>query len=463
MMPPFEEPPRPEDMAPRKQTPEDRPAGRARHELDDRLADATMWAWYGPAFRLAFKHWPLSLAVGLAAAGLDRVLATLPWMYGFRWWSQLLTGYTEILAYGVVVVLGYRSLVALENVGTANERSVIVVRAIQVQTIWFIVGCLVFGAFALLSLAGVGFVGTPNSIAGLLAYGWLSLLISLVMFLLMPIWFSLMVASVLSDVYAVRSSETALSAVLTSLSLAFAQKWRVFWASYVLVILLVVVTIVVGVIAAFLPFGLRAFLGAIAMVVPMALAVPMMFVIERSYAAHLTAPGGEEVGAELPERPEPGTVPPPRVRTPPKPAEPLPSASHEIADRIVEDLRANRLQMLVEAVEQGIKADPRFFVAYPNETLAVAKRLAAVKRPDLALRLAQPYLKDHRTHRQHLTVALYVGNLLLRDLGRKTDAARFLGQVKTLYPHEPMVDQLIKITDKAIAGGADAPAGPGTS
>jgi hypothetical protein len=54
-------------------------------------------------------------------------------------------------------------------------------------------------------------------------------------------------------------------------------------------------------------------------------------------------------------------------------------------------------------------------------------------------------------------VALFVANLL-RDTKRLQDAARFLAQVKTLYPQEPMVDQLIKITDKAIA--AVAAAGP---
>lgn len=443
-------------MAPRKQEQADKPAPESRHELDDRLAGATMWAWYGPMFRLASKHWPLCLAVGLAVLGLERVLGLLPWMYGFGWWSQLLSGYTEMVAYAFVVVVGYRLLVERENVGRVNEWPAIIVRVVQIQTIWFLGICVLVGAVALLSLAGVALRGTPNSIVDLIAYDWISTLVSIAMFLLMPVWFSLVVATVLSDVYAVRSSETAWGAVTAGLSLAFDQKWRVFWPSYILMILAGVLYAVVAAIAAFLPFGIQLLLALLATVVPMALAVPMTFVIERAYATHLTMPGGEEAGVALPDRPSPGMAPRPVPRAPQAPAAPLPSAPNEIADRIVEDLRSNRLQLLVEAVEQGIKADPRFFVAHADETLAVARRLAAVKRADLALRLAQPYLKDHRGHRQHLTVALYVANLLLRDLGRKADAARFLVQVKSLYPNEPMVDQLIKITDKAIAEGAGA-------
>lgn len=51
-------------------------------------------------------------------------------------------------------------------------------------------------------------------------------------------------------------------------------------------------------------------------------------------------------------------------------------------------------------------------------------------------------------------MALYVANLLLNDLCRKAEAARFLGQVKAPYPNEPMVDQLMKATEKAVAESA---------
>ncbi len=138
---------------------------------------------------------------------------------------------------------------------------------------------------------------------------------------------------------------------------------------------------------------------------------------------------------------------------------PLPTAPGEIADLLAADMQANRVQRLVATVEHGLKADARFFAAHPDHTLAVAKRLSAAQRSDLALRLAQPYLKEHRGHRQHLTVALFVANLL-REGKRLQAAAKFLAQVKALYPQEPMVDQLIKITDKAIASAAATAAAP---
>ena len=56
-------------------------------------------------------------------------------------------------------------------------------------------------------------------------------------------------------------------------------------------------------------------------------------------------------------------------------------------------------------------------------------------------------------------MALFVANLL-RELKRLQDAAKFLTQVKALYPQEPMVDQLIKITDKAIAAAGAGDAAP---
>jgi hypothetical protein len=149
------------------------------------------------------------------------------------------------------------------------------------------------------------------------------------------------------------------------------------------------------------------------------------------------------------------------VRPPPAPLGPLPTAPREIADLLAADLTANRLQRLAETVEHGLAADARFFLPHPDQTLAVAKRLSAAQRADLALRIVQPYLKEHRGHRQHLTVALFVANLL-RDLKRLQDAAKFLTQVKALYPQEPMVDQLIKITDKAIAAASPAPPEPAT-
>jgi hypothetical protein len=155
-----------------------------------------------------------------------------------------------------------------------------------------------------------------------------------------------------------------------------------------------------------------------------------------------------EPGPSVTSPPAPGA---PRERTPPPAPAPMPTSPQEIGAQLAADVRGNRMLRVTETVERGLAADAKFFAGHPDDTLALAKRLVAVERADLALRILQPYLVSHRSHRQHLTNALLVASLLARDPSRLADAARFLKQVKALYPREPMVDQLIKSTDKAIA------------
>ena len=424
------------------------------HELDDRLANANMFAWYVPTFQLAFKHWPISLASGLAALGLERLLRALPWPYT-PWWVELVRDYVDALAYMALIAVAYRFLAEKENVGSVNDMAGTLTRALQVATIW-LVASGVIGAVLFFGTMALYLGALSGNAPGFMALGAFVLLVGVVAFLLAPIWFSIAVAGALSTVYAVRSAENGFGAILASLRLAFDQKWRVFWPSYLLAILAVALYAVLWFLNGRF-FGVGRWIVDLTTFLTTALGVTMTFVIERAYAPHLTLPDGAERGAALPSRPRPGSVPPPRMRPPPAPVGPLPTAPREIADVLAADLRTNRVQRLVETVEHGLKADARFFLAHPDHTLAAAKRLSAVQRSDLALRIVQPYLKDHRAHRQHLTVALFVANLL-RDTKRLQDAARFLAQVKTLYPQEPMVDQLIKITDKAIA--AVAAAGP---
>jgi hypothetical protein len=119
-------------------------------------------------------------------------------------------------------------------------------------------------------------------------------------------------------------------------------------------------------------------------------------------------------------------------------------------------LRVNSASELADLVERGLTADARFFADHPESTVALAKRMVQAQRPDLALRILQPYVKDHQGHRLHLTGALLAAELLARDANQLPAAARFLARVKVLYPDEPMVDRLIRLTDKAIAESGSA-------
>jgi hypothetical protein len=119
-------------------------------------------------------------------------------------------------------------------------------------------------------------------------------------------------------------------------------------------------------------------------------------------------------------------------------------------------LRENRATGLRDLVERGLTADACFFADHPDSTVVLAKRMVQAGRPDLALRILQPYVKDRQSHRLHLTGALLAAELLARDVNQLPAAARFLAQVKALYPNEPIVDRLIRTTDKAIAEAAGA-------
>ena len=271
----------------------------------------------------------------------------------------------------------------------------------------------------------------------------------------MPIRFSLAVAGALSTVYAVRSSEGPFGAIGAALRLAFEQKWRVFWPSYLLAILGALLYWVAMLLQSAL-FGVGLLIALAMAFVTTALGIMMTFVIERAYAPQLTLPDGERQAPSCRHGRHRGQC----RRRAFGHRRPLSSRYRRRRARSRRGSPRTSSRIVCSALQRrskpGLAADARFFVTHPDQTLVVGKRLAAAQRSDLALRLAQPYLKEHRGHSQHLTVALFVANLL-RDLQRSPDAARFLVQVKALYPNEPMVDQLIKITNKALAAeGAPA-------
>jgi hypothetical protein len=206
----------------------------------------------------------------------------------------------------------------------------------------------------------------------------------------------------------------------------------------------------------------------ILIVLSVALSLAMMFVIERVYAPDLGVEVADEVAPELTAPPAPAGAAATAAETPPAPVTPAAHAAHvaavapesvgpAAAELIESELRDNRATGLAEVTERGLAADPKFFTAHPDSAVALAKRLVQAQRPDLALRILQPYVKEQRNHRLHLTGSLLAAELLARDPAQLQATARFLAQLKTYYPDEPMVDRLIRLTDKAIAGGGARP------
>jgi hypothetical protein len=424
------------------------------HELDPRLAGANMLAWFRPMFRLLFRHWPITFGAGVAALVVEHLIARLPWPWLQPWWVIALNGFVQTLALTLVVVSAYRVVAQRESVGTAlalNEWSPTLLCAAQIAVVWTALACIAAGALFLAGKALTGLLPQLGSAGAviLVLFFYAVLVIPIVLFLLAPLWATLAVASALSSVHAVRSLENGLGAVLASLRLAFDQKWRVLWPSYALGLLAIALYALftyASIVSSALPAGIVQFL-TIALT---AMGVAMTFVVERAYLPDLgleptdelptaAAPGapGAGVGAPAPNR---GAA-----------AVAAPSTAADVAALIEDELRSNRTYRLVELVERGVALDANFFAGHPDSTIALAKKLVQAERSDLALRLLQTYLKENRGHRLHLTAALLVANVLARDPRRLADAARFLSQVKTLYPNEPMVDQLMRTAQKAIA------------
>jgi tetratricopeptide (TPR) repeat protein len=411
---------------------------------------------------LVKRHWPIAFGAGIAAFIVEIAVSRLLWSSFGPGWTVVLGGFVQTLALTAVIVTAYRMVAQKESAGLAlelNSWPTTMLRAVQIAAVWTIGWLLVGGALLLVGsglvalLPSLGAGGAPLLV--LLVYG--ALAIPIVLLLLAPVWVMLGVAGALSTVHAVRSLENGFRAVLSSLWTVFDQRWRVFWPSYALALFAVALYVLLWYTNLMQVGGrLGGFIAGLIAIASPGIGVMLTFVIERAYAPDLgstlvdddrDSPSVPPASAQL--RPPPA-VRPARVAPGTAADAATPAAPEDVAELVEQELRANRTDRLVELVERGLAADPRFFSRYPDSTIALAKKLAQVPRSDLALRVLQTYLKEHRNHRLHLTAALLVANVLLRDQGKAQDAARFLAQVKKLYPNEPMVDQLIKAANKAI-------------
>lgn len=452
------------------------------HPLDTALAERNMLSWFGPMFQLLATHWLVALVAGVVTLMLQWVISKLPWpdIFLMPWWlSALRILLTSVLVTNVAV-LAYRAIAHREGlryrVGEVNSPLDAAIRATQVTVVWLVAGLLVelvLYALVRLTVAMLGSSGPPSSatvytIIIVTMYG-----LPLVIFLLSPIWMMLAVASALSQAHAARSLEGGLTAVLNSLSLVFGAKRRVLWPAYLFGAIAALV-IFLEIKFKFLPYELFSpwFVNTL-IVVFVAAGVVMTFVIERVYAPDLglevvpdtaSAPASAPPSAPAPGAPTAVASAPAAAAAVLPAATPPPAADGPaIANLIDDELRDNRADELATFTEHGLAADPRFFVGHPDNTIALAKRLVQAQRTDLALRILQPYVKEQSAHRLHLTGTLLAAELLSRDPGQLQAAAKFLEKVKALYPNEPIVDRLIRQTDRAIAQAGTAPPKPPTA
>ncbi|MGH8265231.1 MAG: hypothetical protein ACRET4_17265 [Steroidobacteraceae bacterium] len=451
------------------------------HPLDAQLAEANVFGWFGPMFQILGRHWLVAVAAGVATVIVEWLIEKLPWptyLSLASWGMRAFHAAVTTAAAMIIAVMAYRLIAHREGlryrIGEVNAAGDAVLRAVQVAIAWIVFGLLIQLALYLLVkmlIALFSAVG-PQSANMLMAivvvsyYGW-----PLIICLLAPIWFMLGVSSALSQAHAARSLEGPISVVLNSLRLVFSQKWRVIWPAFCFgaaISLLLYLELKFSFIPAALvtPSSLN-----LLIILSLAISLAMMFVIERIYAPDLGVEVADEVAPELTASPPPAAPGAPAPAVPTAPAAPVTPAAQPAhgttvapesvgpaaAELIENELRVNRATGLADVTQRGLAADPRFFAAHPDSTVALAKRLVQAQRPDLALRILQPYVKEQRNHRLHLTGSLLAAELLAHDESQLQSAARFLAQLKTYYPDEPMVDRLIRLADRAIAGGGTKP------
>jgi hypothetical protein len=437
------------------------------HPLDAELAETNLFAWFRPAFEVLGRNLLLTLAAGVVLLLLSKLLAELPWppaIYA-SWGMRTLRAFLSYVVFTAVGLAAYRTLARSEGARYAVDEVTpwarMAVVGIEICVVWTLVAMLVqFGLWLIAKpigswLSGHGDVGW-QMVVFMITYA--KYVIAVLIFILSPIWMMLGISSSLAQAFAVRSPESGLDAVLSALRLVFGQRARVLGPALIIgagLGLLILLEFKID----FLPnaIGKPAFIDTL-MVVSFAFGIAMTFVIERAYAPDLGLRIADDDASDPSGSPTPTAGSPLPVTATPSTAVPPAAAPADVAAIIEGELRNNRTADLVSLVERGLDADPRFFAARPDYTVALAKRMVQAQRADLALRVLQPYVKEQQQHRLHLTGALLAADLLASDARQLPAAARFLAQLKAFYPNEPMVDRLIRLTDRAIARGtAGAP------
>ncbi|MEZ5500667.1 MAG: hypothetical protein R3E77_14740 [Steroidobacteraceae bacterium] len=424
------------------------------HPLDRNLSQRNLLAWFAPASRLALQHWPIVLAA-TALAFLAQWLASLMMpdnVLTRSVWSLILPWALEYAALTIVAVLAYAMLAgregALHGCGRVNERPAMVGRSLEICMFWTIFAAvftsllilLVKLVVAMIPAIGAKGVGVLILVA---VYGLIAL--PILTFLLAPLWVFFAVAALLSHARVARASESGVDAVLRSLARVWGQKWRILLPSYLIAAIMAVVLFalmklrLISIVGPGTAWGLlfsSAFVG---------FGVALTFVIERCYAPELGMDEDYDAAADpRPSTPMRASAPAPTPAPAPAPAPAAdaaasPTSTVEAAAQVAEVMLSDRKAPVAAAVEQGLALDPRFFLEREDQTVALAKRLAQERRPELALRILQPFVKEKRSHPMHLSAALLVVDLLARALKQPEPARKLLAQLRELYPGDNMV------------------------
>ncbi len=480
------------------------PARTGQHPFDARLADANLLRWFMPVLELFQRQFVILLLGGLAALALQLLL---PYMrvsspvFETRIWPRLVDwlvalALTSGLFAGVYALLAHNEG-RTHGLGATETGGRIFTKATGLALIWTGVGLgivLVIGILGYMIFKAVGSgLGGETGIAALLLLGTMVTIGFAIIFLLFaPFWIGLGIRYSLSFARIVRTEEGPVTAFRLAWQRVSAESWRYFWPAYLVMLALVGFALLVAFQQQL--FGTTKILSHLAAVVGFGFSIAFAFVIERVYDTALgLEPDVDPTVAEEPDSPPPADAPSGvagatvaagaaaatanaqtksatsmNAAGPPISAEQFAALldQHTYSARELRGLLARctnlasglvaardqflpmaqgaRLAEAVILVEAALASDGRFFAAVPDVVPPLSKRIASGGRPDLAVKMLQPFVKEQRQHKLHLTSALFAAHLVAQNLKKPDAAKQFLLQLKQLYPHEQLIDQQLK-------------------
>src|SRR5580765_6306149 len=120
------------------------------HPLDARLAQANVFAWFGPMFQILGRHWLVALAAGVVTVIVEWLIEKLPWptyMSLASWGMRGLHAAVTTGAAMIIAVMAYRLIAHREGlryrIGEVNAAGDAVLRAAQVALAWIVFGLLI--------------------------------------------------------------------------------------------------------------------------------------------------------------------------------------------------------------------------------------------------------------------------------------------------------------------------------
>jgi hypothetical protein len=471
------------------------------HPFDARLVDANLLRWIAPIFEVVQRQFVLLLIAGLVALALQFILPYLAVsspLFETRVWSRLFDGLIALALNSGLFATAYALLAHNEGraygLGSTESGGRLFFKATGLALVWAgvtlgIVIVLSFVGFAIFKAFGSGLAG--GGIAAFMLLGIVGMIgLAIVFFVFAPFWVGLSIRYSLSFARIVRTEEGPITAFRLAWQRVSAETWRYFWPSYVVLLVLIAVAFLLAFQQAII--GSPKILSHIATIIGFGFSIAAAFVIERVYDTALGLEPDVEFETTEPADPNPapssangavGAASPAATQNaaananaatsmnspgPPVTAQQFAALldQHTYSARelggllgrctdLGASLVAVRPQLLPLAqgprlaealilVEEALKNDGRFFAPTPDLVTPLSKRVASGGRPDLAVKMLQPFVRDHRDHKLHLTAALFAAHLVAQNLKKPSTAKQFLLQLKQLYPHEQLIDQQLK-------------------